>query len=84
MAYIGAYYGVDWLAMILTILSIYDLGQKRRRGFILGMGANVAWFTFGVMAGSVANPVANVIFLSMNFKGFLNWREKRQLTESAN
>ena len=70
---IGAYYGVDWLAMVLTVFSIYDLGLKRRRGFVLGMGANVAWFSFGVMAGSVANPVANVIFLCMNLKGFLNW-----------
>ena len=84
MEHIVAYYGVDWLAMILTIFSIYDLGLKRRRGFVLGMGANVAWFTFGVMAGSVANPVANVIFLSMNFKGFLNWRENRKLTDLAN
>ena len=74
MELIGAYYGVDWLAMVLTFFSINDLGRKRRRGFLVGMGANVAWFWFGVMAGSVANPVANVIFMVMNVKGFLKWR----------
>ena len=70
------YYGVDWLAMALTFVSIYQLGRKNRSGFIYGLGANAAWFTFGIMAGSVANPVANIIFAGLNIKGFSAWSKE--------
>lgn len=70
-----SYYGVDWLAMALTFVSIYLLGQKNRSGFLYGLGANASWFAFGIMAGSVANPVANVIFAALNIKGYAAWSD---------
>ena len=67
------YYGVDWLAMIMTFLSLYFLGKKSRAGFLYGLGANASWLAFGVMAGSIANPVANVVFAILNIKGYRHW-----------
>jgi hypothetical protein len=69
------YYCVDWLAMVLTFLSLYSLGRKKRSGFLYGLGANASWFTFGVMAGSVANSVANVVFAILNIRGYRHWRK---------
>ena len=70
---IFSYYGVDWLAMITTFLSLYYLGKKKRRGFIYGLAANASWLTFGVMAGSLANVLANTIFAALNVKGYRHW-----------
>lgn len=54
------YCGIDWLAMVMTFLSLYFLTKKNRAGFICGLGANASWLVFGVMAGSVANPSKNI------------------------
>jgi len=68
------YYGLDWAAMGFTFLSLYRLGSGKRDGFIFGLLANVCWAAFGVMAESIANPIANAIFLSMNLRGYIRWR----------
>jgi hypothetical protein len=39
------YYGIDWLAMLLTVLAIYLLGNKARYGFVLMILGNVCWVT---------------------------------------
>jgi len=71
------YYGVDWLAMALTFLSLYFLGKKKRCGFVFGLGANASWLAFGVMAGSIANPAANVVFAILNINGYCHWSRSR-------
>lgn len=73
------YYGFDWAAMTLTFLSIYRLGARRRDGFLFGLGANVCWSVFGIMAGSIANPLANAVFLVLNLRGYARWRRAELL-----
>lgn len=68
------YYGVDWLAMASTFLSLWLLGEGRRSGFLLGMVAAGFWFSFGVLAGSLANPIANTLFFVLNVRGYRRWR----------
>lgn len=67
------YYGVDWLAMATTFISLYLLGRKNRNGFIFGLVANFSWMTFGIMAQSVANVIANILFAGLNIRGFYKW-----------
>lgn len=67
------YYGVDWLAMVSTFISLYLLGKKNRHGFLFGLLANFSWMTFGVMAQSLANVVANILFTGLNIRGYYNW-----------
>lgn len=71
------YYGVDWLAMFSTFISLYLLGKKNRYGFIFGLVANISWMTFGIMAQSVANVVANILFTGLNIKGYYNWGRQK-------
>lgn len=73
---LGPYWGVDWAAMGFTILSIYLLGKKNKMGFIYGFAANACWLVFGIMAGSTANVVANIIFFALNVKGLWNWHRE--------
>lgn len=67
------YYGFDWAAMVFTFMTIYRLGHHKRDGFIYGLAANVCWMVFGVMAQSIANPIANTIFLVLNLRGYRRW-----------
>ena len=70
------YHGVDWIAMVLTFLTLYYLGEKRRSGFVFGILASISWLIFGVLVHSIANIVANVIFIALNLRGYLNWKKQ--------
>lgn len=72
------YYGLDWVATVFTFLSIYWLGEHRRRGFVIGMVGNGFWFAFGCMADSPATLVANVIIFGLNVRGYLRWPTSSQ------
>lgn len=78
MEIIFKYYGTDWLAIVLTFLSLYLLGQQKRAGFIYGLLANIAWLTFGMLAQSIANMVANAVFSFLNIRGFVKWSGKEK------
>ena len=67
------YYGIDWLAMSLTFVAIYMIGNKQRYGFILMICANAAWLVVGILTRSVALLIANIIFSSMNIRAFIKW-----------
>ena len=75
-----SYYGVDWTAMVMTFFSLYYLSEKRRIGFVFGVLASVSWLTFGILASSVANVLANIIFISLNVRGYINWQKKAEQT----
>ena len=70
------YHGIDWIAIIMTFLTLYYLGEKRRFGFVFGILASIAWLIFGILVDSIANIVANVIFIALNLRGYLNWKEQ--------
>ena len=67
------YYGTGWAAMCFTFGQLYLLGNGKRVGFVFGICATISWTAFGIMAGSIANPIANTIFLIMNIRGLLKW-----------
>ena len=70
------FYGTDWAAMIFTFLQLMLLGNRNPLGFVFGICANVCWSAFGIMVGSVANPLANAVFLVLNVRGLLAWRRR--------
>jgi hypothetical protein len=73
MELIGKYYGTDWLAMILAFCFLYLVGEKKRYGFVLGIFSSISWLVFAVLAHSIANVIANIIFIFLNMRGYLNW-----------
>jgi hypothetical protein len=59
----------------MTFFSLYYLGEKRRAGFVFGVLASISWLTFGVLAGSIANVIANIIFIALNIRGYVAWQK---------
>ncbi|TOG29926.1 PnuC protein [Vibrio parahaemolyticus] len=67
------YYGIDWVALVLTFLAIWQIGNKNKIGFILMMCGNTSWIAVGYLTGSVAMIIANIIFFSMNLRAIIKW-----------
>ena len=76
------YYGVDWLAMLLTLIAIYLIGNKAKSGFVLMIVGNLCWVGLGFLSSSIAMIFANVIFAAMNVRAILKWSEDEEI-ESA-
>ncbi len=71
------YYGLDWLGMALSLLAVYQLGNKRRIGFITFIAGNAVWVFLGITwMDSLGVAVGNAIFLVMNARGFLKWKRE--------
>ncbi|WP_041064068.1 nicotinamide mononucleotide transporter [Thiolapillus brandeum] len=70
---LSEYYGIDWLAMILTFSAIYFIGNRNRIGLILMMVGNICWATVGFQAESTAMILANAAFLMMNIRAVYKW-----------
>lgn len=68
------HYATDWIAMTLTLVSLYRLGEGKRDGFVFGLLANISWGIFGALVFSVANVLANVIFFALNIRGYRRWK----------
>ena len=70
------YYGLDWLAMSLTIFSIHYLGKKNVIGFLFAGVACLCWLAFNALAESMAGILANVVFIIMNVKAYKSWKKE--------
>lgn len=76
------YNGLDWLAMALSLLSVYLMGNKNRIGFISYMLANALWIYLGTFKmQSFGISIGNVFFLLMNLRGFLKWKNAQDETK---
>jgi hypothetical protein len=73
MEHLLRHYGVDWLAITLTMLALYRLGNKKRDGFVFAMASNLAWTGFALLVMSVAALLANAVFLALNIRGWIRW-----------
>ena len=82
METIMAYYGLDWLGMALSLLAVYQLGNKNKFGFINFIIANLIWVWLGIfLMHSVGIAIGNFIFLIINARGFINWNKEQAKAE---
>lgn len=71
------YYGLDWLAMALSLLAVYLMGNKNKVGFIAYITANAIWIYLGFFKmQSFGISIGNIFFLMMNLRGFIKWRSQ--------
>lgn len=69
------YYGLDWLAMGLSLLAMYLLGNKNRMGFVTFITANALWVVLGLtLIQSYGIAFGNAVFLIMNVRGYAKWK----------
>lgn len=64
------------MAMGLTFVAIYLLGNKARVGFAIMMGGNSCWVVVGLLTQSIALVIANAVFFAMNLRGFVRWAKE--------
>lgn len=81
MDFLSNYYGIDWLATVLGVLTAYLLGRKQKIGFIIGTLGGLSWLAFGIIAESSATIVANVIFIFLYIKGYIYWKKDHSPTK---
>ncbi len=78
------YYGLDWAAMLLSVMAMVLLGNKVKWGFILFMLANITWILLGsLLLNSYAIVLGNVIFLITNTRGFLKWNAEKTIEQNG-
>lgn len=76
MDHLFNYYGLDWLAMSLSLLAVWMLGNKNKFGFLVFVAANAVWVALGLtLIHSYGIVVGNLFFLVSNARGFANWRK---------
>jgi len=79
MLLLTPYYGLDWLAVALSLLAVYLLGNHNRWGFATFAAANVLWIALGfTLISSYGIAVGNIIFLMMNTRGFIRWKPAKK------
>ncbi len=73
------YYGLDWLAMALSIWAVYLLGNKNKWGFISFIIANAMWVYVGIfLMSSYGIAVGNFVFLVLNSRGYMKWNKNKE------
>jgi hypothetical protein len=68
------YYGMDWIATVLGLASIYWLGHGKRLGFVLRIFSSIFWAVFCYMAGTPAGMIANIIAIVLCLRGLEQWK----------
>jgi hypothetical protein len=78
------YYGLDWIAMLLSVIAMILLGNKVKWGFTLFMLANITWILLGfLLLHSYAIVLGNIIFLITNTRGFLKWNAEKTTEQNG-
>ena len=75
MQLLGKYYGADWVAMLMTLLFLYLIGNKKRYAFILYIIGNVAWIFTNYLAEIWPGVILNVVLIFLNIRGYKNWHK---------
>jgi hypothetical protein len=74
------YYGSDWIAMLLSVASLWMLGSRKRSGFVTMAVGNAAWIIYGVMANNLPVVISNAVFVVLNLRGYINWTHTSEKT----
>jgi hypothetical protein len=81
---IFAHYGIDWLAMALSLYAAYLLGNKQKLGFIIFAISNIFWVLLGLFfMSSYGMAIGNFLFFLINVRGFINWNRSTVKEESV-
>jgi nicotinamide riboside transporter PnuC len=71
---ITRYYMIDWLAMALSLLGVYLLGNKKKSGFVIFAISNLIWAGLGfTIMHSLGVAIGNLVFFVINTRGYMRW-----------
>ena len=64
---------LDWIAMILTALCIYMVGERNKWGWVIGLLSNFLWMIFSILTGQIPLLLTNIILAILNARAILIW-----------
>lgn len=71
------YHGLDWIAMGLSVLAVWMLGNRNKYGFIVFIVANLMWIAISyTLLHSYGVILGNVFFVVSNTRGYMRWVDK--------
>ena len=65
---------IGYLAMVLLWTGLYLVTQKKRLGWISGILGCVLFMGYAVILGLVPIFITNMVFCSINIRGYFKWR----------
>lgn len=76
--YFGQYYGIDWIAMTMSLLCMYFLGDKKRIGFIVGLIAGISWIYVNYVADIFPGVILNLVLIVLYVRGYIKWKKDKK------
>lgn len=67
------YYGVDIVSYTFVLIHLWLLGNKVRSAWIFGIMATVCFTFFGVLCGSPATVIMNIVFTIFHIVNYIKW-----------
>ena len=67
------YYGLDWLGMIMVLLCVYYIGNKKRYAFIFGLIGCLIWIYVNHMANIIPAVLLNIVLFILYLRGYIKW-----------
>jgi hypothetical protein len=71
-ALLTAYYGIDWLALVLGISGSYMISNQNRFGFLLASVGCLCGFCVALLSSQFGFVVYNVLLMGIMVRGFIN------------
>ncbi len=71
----AGFYGIDWLAMVMSLLFLYLIGEKKKSAFWVGIIGNIAWIVVNFFAGIWPGVILNIILIFLNIRGYQKWKK---------
>lgn len=71
----AGFYGLDWVAMIGSLLFLYLIGNKKRSAFLVGIVGCLAWIFVNYIAEIWPGVLLNIILVFLNIRGYLSWKK---------
>ena len=69
------FYGSDWGAMIMSLLFLYLIGEKKKSAFFIGIVGNIAWIFVNTIAEVWPGVFLNIILIFLNIHGYRKWKK---------
>lgn len=66
---------IDWVILVINIVSYYLIGNKNKFGFALGVvGCVISIIIFSTIFFSYPLVIMNVSFGVLNIRGYIKWK----------
>lgn len=83
MEFITRYFGLDWLAVAFGLIAIYQIGDKKKRGFIFYILSAVFSFVFALIIKSIPFMLVNIVTIVLQVRAYLNWTKGEKNDNSS-